>query len=207
MRTKKAPSRLGKAKAPKPEMATDGVATEARKNAKKAGDKALMDIASKLPAGAGKEFLSVTQDIDRIEEQMAALNKQKRGCRAKLKEMKIELRPYDHVRKLRKMEPEDMQSFEASVALYKDQLSMKLSAHQELVKKELEVKRERARDMMVDASGGDTGKEVGSAAQENAPEPADDTTAQDPSAAAKMPPFLQRPEKNEEIVPVAATAH
>ena len=109
----------------------------------------------------------LTKELDDIEDKMSLLNKQKRGVRASLKEMKIELRPYDHVRKLRKMEPEDMKSFEASVALYKDQMSMTLSVHQQVIKKELEGQREAARDAMIDAGGGDAGKEIGSNAKKN----------------------------------------
>jgi len=142
-------------------------ASDAAKEAKKVGDKALNTIAAELPHGSGKQFLVLTKELDDIEGQMATLNKRKRGVRASLKEMKIELRPYDHVRKLRKMEPEDMKSFEASVALYKDQLSMSLSVHQQVIKKELEGQREAARDAMMDASGGDTGKEIGSGVNGN----------------------------------------
>lgn len=151
-------NKKGKIKNP----AVNEEANKIQKATKVAAGKALVEIASSLPHGAGKEFLIVTKELDDIETQQALLNKRKRGCRAKLKEMKIELRPYDHVRKLRKMLPEDMQSFEASIALYKDQLSMTLSVHQQVIKKEIVDRREAARDAMIDASGGDTGQEIGS---------------------------------------------
>lgn len=135
----------------------------AAKAAEKAATGVLNDMAAAMPHGKGKEFLEVTKEIDDIEEQVALLGKRKRGCRARLKEMKVDLEPYDHVRKLRKKEPEDMQSFEASVALYKEQLGMTLSPHQQVLKKQLEGQREAARDAMIDANGGtSTGKEIGS---------------------------------------------
>lgn len=178
----------GKTAKPKKEKAT-----AAAKAAKAAGDKVLTEIATNLPHGSGKRFLEITKEIDDIENQMSLLNKRKRGCRASLKEMKIDLRPYDHVRKLRKMEPEDMKSFEASVALYKDQLSMTLSVHQEVIKKELEGQREAARDAMLDASGGDTGKEIGSNAGTD--------------AAAPRPPAAAVPERNDNFRPASTAAH
>lgn len=135
----------------------------AAKAAEKAATAVINDIAAAMPHGKGKEFLEVTKEIDQIEDKMAMLGKQKRGCRARLKELKVDLEPYDHVRKLRKKEPEDMQSFEASVALYKEQLGMPLSGHQQVLKKQLEAQREAARDAMIDANGGtSTGKEIGS---------------------------------------------
>lgn len=143
-------------------------ATEAQKAAKKAGDKALLDTAAAMPHGGGKRFLELTKELDTIEDQANLLGKRKRGVRAALKEMKVNLRPYDHVRKMRKMEVEDMRSFEADVALYKDQLDMPLSVHQQVLKKEIEGQREAARDAMIDA-GGDSGKEIGSTTAPDAP--------------------------------------
>lgn len=155
-----------------------GEASAAQKEAKKIGDKALTEIAANMPHGSGKRFLELTKELDEIEGNIELQNKRKRGVRASLKEMKVELRPYDHVRKMRKMEPEDMKGFEASVALYKDQLGMELSVHQQVLKKELEGQREAARDAMIDAGGGDTGKEIGSGTAPGASaQPADNDAA------------------------------
>lgn len=170
-------------------------ATEAQKAAKAAADKALADTAMNMPHGSGKRFLELTKELDGIESRIGAENTKKRGVRAALKEMKVELRPYDQVRKLRKMEPEDMKSFEASVALYKDQLGMSLSVHQEVIKKELEGQREAAREAMLDASGGDTGKEIGS------------VTAPDAAPVAEDKPSAVVPLKNESFRPVGTAAH
>lgn len=135
----------------------------AAKAAEKAATGVINEMAANMPHGQGKEFLELTQGLDQDDEEISLINKRKRGRRARLKQMKVDLGPYDHTRKLRKMEPEDMQSFEASTALYKDQLGMTLSPHQEVLKKQLQQQREAARDAMIDASGGtSTGKEIGS---------------------------------------------
>lgn len=170
--------------------------SEAQAAAKKAGDKALMDTAANMPHGSGKRFLELTKELDQIEGQAELLNKRKRGVRASLKEMKVELRPYDHVRKLRKMEPEDMRGFEASTALYKDQLGMTLSGHEKVIKQKLDDQREAARDAMIDASGGETGKEVGSSTQPGSTNGAKDET---------VTPAV--PTKNDNFRPVSAAAH
>lgn len=147
----------------KKKMAARKPKSPAAKAAEKMATAAINDIAAALPHGKGKEFLEITKEMDTIEDEQSMLGKRKRGCRARLKELKVDLEPYDHVRKLRKKEPEDMQSFEASVALYKEQLGMSLSGHQQVLKKQLESQREAARDAMIDANGGtSTGKEIGS---------------------------------------------
>lgn len=134
---------------------------------KKAADAIITNMASDMPgAGQAKSFLQITRDLDKIEADIAALNLAKRGKRAALKEMKIELRVYDHVRKLRKMEPEDAKSFKATQALYEEQLLMPLSDDQKAQLEIINKKREEARIAMAAANGGDTGKEVGSGANE-----------------------------------------
>jgi hypothetical protein len=195
MTRKEAVNAVVKKAAPKKKTSPD--ATKAGKAAKAAGDKALVDMATNLPHGAGKQFLVLTKGLDEIEDKMELLNKQKRGIRASLKEMKVELRPYDHVRKLRKMEIEDVKSFEASVALYKDQLDMPLSVHQQVIKKELEGQREAARDAMIDAGGGDSGKEIGTSSQ-----PAGNGQAATISASVAPP----APERNDNFRPPASVA-
>lgn len=135
---------------------------KAQKEAKKIGDKLLVDMAEKQPAGGGKTLLLITHALDKIEEQISALNLAKRGERAKLKEMKVELRVYDHVRKLRKMDPEDARSFKATEALYTEQLGMELSPEQKKQIEEINERREAAKTALAAVHGDDTGKEVGS---------------------------------------------
>lgn len=138
------------------------VAKTAKAEAKAAGDKAVINMASNMVYGDAKSFLKIVKAQDAWEERKAAINKEGRGFRAQLKELKVNLRAYDDVRKLRKMEPEDMQSHEASMAMYKDQMGLKLSVHQEVIKSQLVAQREASHDAARDAGNLDAGKEVGS---------------------------------------------
>jgi hypothetical protein len=137
-------------------------ANKLKKEAKAIGDQALMEMAAEQPAGKGKWLLTKTQQIDKLEAERSKINLAIRGVRAELKEGKVELRVYDHVRKLRKMEPEDSRAFKATEALYTEQLDMELSPQQKDQMDEIEKKREAARAAMADIHGDDAGKEVGS---------------------------------------------
>lgn len=148
-----------KAAAKKPKS---DVSAQVDKNVKAAVDKGVVDIAMSLPAGNAKAFVQTDKELTLIEEKIADLNKAKRGCRGKLKELKVELSAYDRVRKLRKMAPEDRTSHEASVALYKEQLGMGLSQYEKVLKKQLENQQEALADSIADLTGGNSGKEVGS---------------------------------------------
>lgn len=137
---------------------------KAQNDRQKAADKMLVSMANELPAGQAKSLIQVTHAIDKLEEQRKTINLAIKGQRAILKEMKIDLEPYDHVRKLRKKDPEDVKYFKATVAMYENQLQMELSPSQKEDLEAINKKREEARLAMAEVNGGDTGKEMGSAA-------------------------------------------
>ena len=115
--------------------------------------------------------------------------------------MKIELRAYDRVRRLKKMDPEDVKSLKATEALYEDQLGLELSPQQKQNLEELAVKREEARVALAQVNGGEAGNEIGSNAHKAAAEP-NLTPGGLPSL----------PQRNEELtkgfrVPTSAGAH
>ena len=168
MKTRKAPSRLKTA--PRPETSdkikdAQGEADKAQDAVARAANNEIVSMAVGMPHGQAKKFLDVVGNLRKIKEEKKAIGKRERGERASLKEMKVNLKAFDHTFKLSEMEPEDVRSFEATVGLYKETMSMPLSEHQQVIKKELAAQREAARDAMIDASGGDTGKEIGSGSQ------------------------------------------
>lgn len=195
MKTKKAPIRLGSSKQLADQKAKEAEAagTEVA-NAAKAE---LRDMAVEMPHGQGKRFLQVVTNLRRIKAQKKALGKEERGERAALKEMKVQLKEFDHVFKLAEMETEDMVSFESGVALLKEQFGLKLSVHQEALKEEVLRRREAARDAMIDASGGDTGKEIGSGVYGAKTDP----------EIVNAPAAPKPPAKNETFRPISAAAH
>lgn len=151
-----------------------------QKIAKRAGDVALLQIAAELPAGGAKQLLVKTAALDKVEEQIKTLNESKRAIRTELKEMKIEMGVYDHVRKLRKMAPADAKSFVVTQALYTEKLGMPLTDGQKQMIDDLKKRQDEAAAAMSELAGGASGKEVGSStveAEEEAEESNDNTAA------------------------------
>ena len=169
-----------------PTEKTDEEVKESKSNAKKAtkaankkalkaaSDKLLVTMAADMPgANASKSFLDLNGQLDKIELEAAKLNLAKRGVRGELRKMKVDLSALDRVRKLRKMEPEDVVAKKATEALYEEQLSMPLSDEQKAFLKALNAKREENKKAILAASGGNTGKEVGTGAANRVPERTD----------------------------------
>lgn len=166
--------------------AKNKITKEASKAAKVAGDKALLTMASDMPVGQAKSFLTAIAKRDNIRAQQKVLALAMRGVRGELKAMKIDLTPLDHVLKLRDMDPEDARAFKATEALYTQQLGMEVSPAQQAHIDAINEKRENARKAMSDINGGDTGKEVGSgdtAGTKHAEEDGEDTDAEAPAPA------------------------
>jgi hypothetical protein len=167
----KAAAKKAKPKTDKEVKETKANAKKASKAAaklamKKAADKILVSMAGDFnAAGASKSFLNSNLRLDKLETQKDVINKAIRGERATLRQMKVDLRCLDRVRKLRKMEPEDVRALKATEALYEEQLNMELSPEQKKVVDDLNKQREENKKAMLNANGGDTGKEVGTAAQ------------------------------------------
>lgn len=145
--------------------ATKGAkAIKAKRAGKKLGDAALLTMAADLPAGGAKSLMQITHAIDKLEDNRKQVNLAIREQRAKLKEMKIELGVYDHVRRMRKMEPEDARAFKATEALYTESLGLELSPQQSLQIDAIHKRRADAQEALEDIHGADSGKEVGSTA-------------------------------------------
>lgn len=123
----------------------------------------LLKMAADAPVIMGTNVvLKADADLTKIEAEAAKLALARKAVRATLKDNKIELRVFDHVRKIKKMDPEDQRSFKATDALYTQQMGMELSPAQETQLKILAAQREQSRKDIVSLSGGDTGKEIGS---------------------------------------------
>ncbi len=152
--------------------------------AEKAAAETINKIASDLPHGAAKSFLKLVQDLRDSDQRKKAEGIVRRGIRAKLKEIKIELRVLDHTLKLQDMEPEDALSFKATQAIYEEQLGMDLTEDQKKKVSELNEKREAARVSMAASNGGSTGKEIGSGTEED--EPNDDLPARNEAVASQL---------------------
>lgn len=133
---------------------------------KAGGSRKLLEMASSLPAGEAKVFITTTMAMDRLDERLKELNKERRGLRATLKGMKIDLWSYDLMRKFRKMAAEDAKARKISLALYEQQMSLDLSAEQKATLAEMDKKREQAKNALYEAHGGAAGKEVGSSTQQ-----------------------------------------
>lgn len=137
---------------------------------KRESDKMLLDMAAKMPAGPGKKFINDNIILDNLHAEKLKIA---RAIGAKRKEMrgdKIDLACLDRVRKLREMEPEDVAAKKATEALYEQQLGLALSSDQKGVLSNLSKKREEDKASIIRASGGDTGKEVGSGTSSGIPE-------------------------------------
>jgi len=144
-----------------------------KKALKAASDKLLVDMASNMPGhNASKNFIDLNMKLDKIELEAEKLNLAKRGVRGELRKIKVDLSALDRVRKLRKMEPEDVVAKKATEALYEEQLSMPLSDKQKAILADLNKKREDNRKAILAASGGHTGKELGTSSS-RIPERAD----------------------------------
>lgn len=161
-------------KEPKPEekiaegkKASKAAEKKARKNkinkeAKKLSDKQLLDMASEMPVGQANEFLKRNLERDKIDLDQEILNKRKRDNSAGFKAIKTDMAALARVRKLRKMDKEDMLAALATDAQYMRQLKMDLSPEAMAILKELDVKRENARAAMAQFAGEESGKETGS---------------------------------------------
>jgi hypothetical protein len=135
----------------------------------KAADRLIVDIALQQPgANASKTFLSLNADLDKLDAEAAKHRLARRGVRGRLREMKVDLSSLDRVRKLKNMEPEDVIAKKATEALYEQQLGLNLSDDQKHLLGKLNEKQEADRQALIKASGGNTGKEVGSAVDEEA---------------------------------------
>lgn len=133
--------------------------------AKEAGDKLIVGMAQALPGhNSAKSFLSHNFTLDKLDMEAERVNLARRGVRGELRKMRVDLGCLDRVRKLRKMEPEDVVAKKATEALYEEQLSMPLSDEQKQIVKDLNQQREENKKSMLKASGGETGKEVGTSA-------------------------------------------
>ena len=195
MKTRKAPSRLAAVK----QNAVEIIKEENEKVAKEA-NKEIVTMAVGMPHGQAKRFLDIVKNLRQLKAEKKALAKKERGERAGLKEMKVDMKAFDHTFKLSEMEPEDVRSFEATVGLYKETMAMPLSEHQKIIKQELAAQREAARDAMIDASGGDAGKEIGSSTQYGA--------ANDPEIVnGPRPAGAKVPERNETFKAAAPVTH
>jgi hypothetical protein len=130
----------------------------------------VMDSLMAIPTQGAQEFIAIWEEDNQIEVEQAALNARKRNKNARLKTLKILVPVYSHVRKLSKMEKHDRQAWYAATSMLKVQLDTNLQLDLGLTGAEKEAmdqlvaKREAARDAMLAAGGGDSGKEVGSAA-------------------------------------------
>ena len=142
--------------------ANDATKGKVKAAGKKAAEKIILDIAEKLPAGQAKEFLTITKTIQELRAKKKVIATAERGERAKLKAMKVHLRCFDHVFKMLDWEKEDISSFEVHVALYKEQLGLELSEGQKNALTGLKAKHEATKKAVLEANGGDTGKEIGS---------------------------------------------
>ena len=164
--SKKDPKTLVKKPAKKQTKALTPEEQQAAKEAKAkvvaAEDKGAIALAKELPGGVASGFLKAHKLMQVELEKRAAINASIRGIRAQFKEMHVNLSAYDHMRKLANMEPEDMRSFEASVALYKQATGMTLSVYQEALVKQVEAEKEAVHDSIRALAGNNSGKEVGS---------------------------------------------
>ena len=130
----------------------------------------VMDALMHIPTQGAQKFIELWQADDQIEKEQAALNARKRVVRAELKGLKIQIPLYGFVRKQAKMELADQKAWSAGVSMIKMalvndlELPLFVSAEEKQALKELEAKREAARDAMLAAGGDDGGEEVGSTA-------------------------------------------
>jgi hypothetical protein len=139
-------------------------ATKAKtKNAlKSAGDKLLSTMAADAPgAGQSKKFLSLHDLITKKKAARDIISNEIKALRAEMRGMKIDLSCYDRVVKLLNMEPSDVKAKKATEALYEKQLGGDLSDDQLSLLDDIQAKREENKKAILETSGGDTGKEIG----------------------------------------------
>lgn len=129
--------------------------------AKKLGEKAMMEIAANLPAGEGNAFIQLFNKYVQNVKAVRIANKSKSNVRSELKAIKVDMRAFDIAFRLFEMDIEDMLALEATVALYKRQIGLKLSVEQDAIITNIQVGRENARASMAELNGGTSGKEVG----------------------------------------------
>jgi len=161
-----------------PEIDTEEKVKEAKKNvksankakeknkvsaaAKRLADQQLMDMADKMPAGQGNQFVVVTAKYEKAVAQRRLAAKVVTSVRNELKAMKIDMQCFDRVMKLKEMDPQDVRAKKATEAIYESQLGMEISDDQKARLAEIDRQREEARNSLRAAHGGDSGKEVGS---------------------------------------------
>lgn len=137
------------------------------KEAKKIAERNLIEMAAALPVGESNTFLKLFSDYCKAVTACRAAAKVKGSIRKQLKSgIKVDMAAFDRVFKLFEMDPTDVAARKATEALYEKQLGLELSSEQKEIVDDLIEKREDARIAMANTNGGDTGKEVGSAAKE-----------------------------------------
>lgn len=156
---------MAKAKSQKPKtkkMDTTGI----KKAARKAADKVLKETLAQLPAGGAKTLMECITGIEKCREEKRAISKREKDFKTKIRsDLKLELRHVDEVLKQRRMEPEERNAYCVGVALIKEQIEMDLTPVEKVAVEGMQAKRAQARKTMQElASSGDSGKEIGSAA-------------------------------------------
>lgn len=134
------------------------VANEIRAKA----DKIILDLTKNSPAGSSKTLMNVVKNMLKLEAERKAINLAMKDQRNIVKQQKVDLRVFDQVFKLFKMDPIDRKNYELQHAYVKEQLDMELMSEDEKLMSEAKKDREQAREATLKATGGDTGTEIGS---------------------------------------------
>jgi hypothetical protein len=121
-------------------------------------------MAQDMPSGQPKEFLTITNTLLKLDEQAKVIATAKKSQRAKLKAMKIHLRCYDPIYSMlkNKWTEADIEMFDANQAIYREQLGLALAGHQKAAVEQLKAKHAATKKAVLEANGGETGKEIGS---------------------------------------------
>lgn len=147
-------------------LAKKATKSAGKKAVEAAANKMLTEIAIDRPgAGAAKRFLDCIAKLDKLKEEQKILNTVKRGINGILRgELKVNLKVLGIVLMLRDMEPEDAESFESLIALYKQQIKLTLTEDQKKIIGKIDAKRAENKKAVLHGQGGDTGEEVGTGA-------------------------------------------
>ena len=129
--------------------------------AKRLGEKAVMEIAANMPAGDGNAFIATFNKYVKAVAGRRAAAKLVSNVRSEFKSFKVDMRAFDRVFKLFEMDAQDAAALKATEALYEKQIGLKLSPEQEAILTNIQVERENSRAAMSELNGGTAGKEVG----------------------------------------------
>lgn len=150
----------------------------------KEAQKLIVRMTVDMPAGGLKTLRDCVEAVFILKEKVKELNATKRGIMSHVKGMGFLQRDFNDFLRYVELDPNDRMAKDTAMAIMKKQMELPISEYELDLIDSIQKQKDESRKIIMETTGGDTGKEVGSSTSEPTPEPEDDDEEELPAAAA-----------------------